>query len=313
VERVTCDVCPRNCTLAEDAWGFCDVRAAHKGSVQDMYYSAIAWPGVRSRFGGDTSWGFSVMRKKRVAEVYLPGCNLKCSFCVAPFLSKIGEIRGIRWIEPAELVRASVGLVDVVGVSGGEPSIHVEYLVDVFSECRDRGIRTSFETNGCMTKSTAQKLAKYADCVGLGLKASLDASFYKQKFGVETQPIREAAKVFVESGCEVILTNLTDPNLWNDTQAFKDLATWISHDLGPETRLALSSLETKERAYVSSLQHRETHLEEYTKIATDAGLQQVFFQVDMGRTATEHREHLEKIGLYRTLQKMGIRPSDDRW
>jgi pyruvate formate lyase activating enzyme len=278
-----------------------------------MYYSAIAWPGVRSRFGGDTSWGFNVMRKKRVAEVYLPGCNLKCDFCVAPFLSKIGEIRGIRWIGPVELVRASAGLVDVVGVSGGEPSIHVEYLIDVFSECQDRGIRTSFETNGCMTKNTAQKLAKHTDCVGIGLKASLDPSFYKQRFGVEIEPIREAAKVFVESGCEVILTNLTDSNLWHDTQAFTDLTKWISRELGPETRLALSSLETKERTYVSSPQHRETHLEQYRKIAADAGLQQVFFQVDVGEKATEHREHLEKIGLFRTLQKMGIRTSDDQW
>lgn len=80
MERASCDVCPRLCELAEGAWGFCDVRAAHQGSVSDMYYSAVGWPGILIQFGGDLSWGFSTMRNEMVGEVYVPGCNLKCDF-----------------------------------------------------------------------------------------------------------------------------------------------------------------------------------------------------------------------------------------
>jgi pyruvate-formate lyase-activating enzyme len=165
-----------------------------------------------------------------------------------------------------------------------------------------------------MTKSTAEKLAKCTNYVGIGLKASLDQTFYKLKFGViETQPIREAIKIFVESGCEVILTNLTDPNLWNDRQAFEALATWIAQSLGPETRLALSSLETEQRTLVTPHEQRETYLEKYRKAAQDAGLKQVFFQVDMRKRLAEKREHLEKIGLYRALERIGVQPSGQEW
>jgi pyruvate formate lyase activating enzyme len=315
VEQATCDVCPRRCRLGEGAWGFCDVRAAHRGSVQDMYYSAIAWPGIRTRWGSnDPSWGFSGLRKGRVAEVFLPGCNLKCDFCVAPFLSRTDDIRGIRWVEAADLVRAATGLVDVIGISGGEPSVHVEYLVDLFSRCRDQGIHTLLESNGYMTRGTAERLAKCTNYIGIGLKASLDRAFYKSKFGVlQTQPILEAVTVFVESGCEVMLVNLTDPNLWEDKEAFEALAGWIARNLGSENRLVLSSLETKDRVLVSPPEQRQAHLERYRKIAMEAGHQKVFFQVDARKKILERREYLDKIGLYRTFQRLGIHPSEDRW
>ena len=172
---------------------------------------------------------------------------------------------------------------------------------------------TSLESNGYMTRSTAEKLAKHTNCIGIGLKASLDSTFYKQKFGAETEPIREAVKVFVESGCEVLLTNLTDPNLWNDRQAFADLTKWIARDLGSETRLALSSLETEERTHVTPSQQRETYLQQYRKIATEAGLHQVFSQVDTRKRIEEHHKQLEKSGLFSALEQLGIGPSEQQW
>jgi pyruvate formate lyase activating enzyme len=313
MELAVCDVCPRECRLAEGAWGFCEIRAAHRGHVQDMYYSAIAWPGVRGRFGSDIPWGFSAMRNRKLVEAYLPGCNLKCDFCIGPFLSKVGEIRGIRWIDPNDLVRAATGLTDLVGFSGGEPSIHVEYVTDVFSKFHEKGMRTSLESNGYMTATTAQKLAERTDCIGIGLKASLDPTFYKQKFGAETEPIRQAVKIFAKSGCEVILTNLTDPYLWNDKQAFENLTAWIVRELGAQTRLVLSSFEKEDRTHVTPPEQRQAYLQEYKSLATEAGLQQVFFQVDVKKRLEEHREQLERTGLFSALEQLGMRPSEQQW
>ncbi len=262
------------------------MRAGQGGSVKDMYHSAIAWPGIRLRtWGDDVPWSYSGMRGKRMAEVYLPGCNLKCDFCIAPYLIRMGEVRGMQWIEPADLVRKIIGSADALGFSGGEGSIHVEYVTDVFSQCQDHGIRTILETNGYMTKGTAEKLAKYTNHVSFGLKASLDQAYYKHNLGIEeAEPIREAAKVFAENGCEVILTNLTDPNLWDDRLAFETLTKWIARDLGIEVRLALGSLErgelpppwTEERIHITPREQRHAHLEGYRKVAMDAGLQRVF-------------------------------------
>jgi pyruvate-formate lyase-activating enzyme len=287
-----------------------------------MYHSAIAAPGIKVRWGEDISWGLSGVRNRRLAEVYLPGCNLKCQFCVAPYLIKLGEIRGIRWIDPADLVRAAAGTVDVLGFSGGEPSIHVDYIADVFSRCRDQGLQTMLESNGYMTRSTAEKLAKCTNNVGFGLKASLDSAYYKHKLGIaETQSIRETVKVFVDNGCEVLLTNLTDPNLWDDKLAFEDLTKWIATNLGVETRLVLSLLErveipppwTDERVFVTPLEQREAFVHQYQNIAGDAGLSKVFVQVNVRKLAEEHREHLQKIGLFQTLQQLGMSRTGQQW
>lgn len=303
---MTCDVCPRECKLTEGAWGFCDVRAAHRDSVSDMYYSAIAWPGVRIRFGPEIPFAFNALKKKPVAEVYVPGCNFKCDFCVGPFLSRLGDIRGIRWIPPDELVSSVAGMVDVLMFSGGEPSIHAEYLTEVFSKCRDRGIFTGLESNGFMTKGTAEKLARVTNCIGIGLKASLDSVFYRQKFGVETESILEAAKVFEESGSDVMLTNLTDPNLWEDNEAFENVTDWIVRNMKPDTRLILAPLETTARIPVTSKEQREAHLQGYQKLAREKGLQQVHLQLDVQKASEEHQQYLEKIGYFRTLEKLGI-------
>jgi pyruvate formate lyase activating enzyme len=286
MELATCDVCPRACRLAEGEFGFCGVRTAQHGSVEDKYRSAIAWPGIRIREGSDNvPWSYGGMLGKRIAEVYLPGCNLKCDFCIAPYLVRLSEMRGIQWVGAVDLVDDNVGAIDILGFGGGEASIHVEYVVDVFSHCRDHGIDTILETNGYMTKSTAEKLAEFTSHVGIGLKASLDPAYYKEQLGVvDPEPIRETARAFAKAGCEVVLTNLTDPNLWDDTQAFPALTKWIVHDLGHEIRFALGPLErgeipapwTDERIHVTPRYQRQSHLERYLKIANETGLNNAF-------------------------------------
>jgi len=288
-----------------------------------MYYSAIAYPGIKLRYGmDDISWGFNGIRKGRLAEIYLPGCNLKCEFCVANYLTDLGEVRGIRWIDAGDLVRSARGLVDVLGFSGGEPSIHVEYVADAFSNAQDQGIRTIIESNGYMTKNTAEKLAKHTNFVAFGLKASLDSTFYRRKLGiVDTQPIRDTARTFVENGTEVLFTNVTDPNLWDDRRAFEELSRWIVHDLGAEVPLALAPLErvgipppwTDERVYIMPREQRVTYVQKYQQIATEAGLQNVHAQLNSRKVFEEHQEELRKMGLFKTMEKLGMSPTSQRW
>ena len=304
MDHVHCDVCPRRCKLTNGAWGFCDVRAAHDGSVRDMYYSAIAWPGVKVGFGMDVPYAWNKSRNRLMAEVCLPGCNLKCDFCFGPFLSRIDDIRGIQWIKPVSLVKMVAGSVDVLLFTGGEPTVHPEYLTDAFKECKDRNIFTGIESNGYMSKTTAEKLASFTDFIAIGLKGSLDQEFYRTKFGVETQPILDAVKILAANGCEVLLTNLTDPKLWEDSEAFKALTQWISTELGSETRLVLSSMETKKRIPVTPQEHRETYLQTYREIALEAGLRQVFFQVDARKLNEERREHLRQIGVLQAFEQL---------
>jgi pyruvate-formate lyase-activating enzyme len=219
-------------------------------------------------------------------------------------------------------VRSAAGSVDLLGFSGGEPSIHVEYVADVFSQCQDRGIRTILETNGYMTRKTAEKLAKNTNYVGFGLKASLDGAYYKRKLGaIGARPIQEAIKVFAESGCEVILTNLTDPNLWDDRQAFMDLTRWIARDLGSDTCLVLAPLEreeipppwTDERVYVTPPEQREAYVLQYQKMAIDADLRKVSVQVNVRKKAEENLERLKKIGLFRSLEQLGMHFVEQQW
>jgi pyruvate-formate lyase-activating enzyme len=269
-----------------------------------MYYSAIAWPGVQVGFGMDVPHAWSMTRNRLMAEVYLPGCNLKCEFCVGPHLSRVSDIRGIQWVQPSKLVADLAGSVDVLLFTGGEATIHREYLADTFKLCRERGIHTGLESNGYMTESTAEEIAEFTDFIAIGLKASLDEEFYRSRFGVETGQILDAIKVFVANGCEVLVTDLTDPKLWEDRTAFKALTEWISSNLGSETRLVLSPMENEERIPLTPLEQREDHLHEYRALAVEAGLSQVFFQTNIRRLNEERLEHLREMGFLQALEQM---------
>ena len=86
--NAVCGTCPRHCSLAEGAVGFCRARKAQGGRV------------VSANYGMATSLALDPIEKKPLSffhpgscilSIGSFGCNLRCPFCQNDSISQCGE------------------------------------------------------------------------------------------------------------------------------------------------------------------------------------------------------------------------------
>ncbi len=107
----------------------------------------------------------------RLAAVFfVSGCNLRCRFCHNAALMGAPQ-PGLPWSRLEEVCRAfRENWVTGVVITGGEPTL-VDDLGDLISFFRGLGFAVKVDTNGTIP-AVVQKLAEWADCVAMDVKAS---------------------------------------------------------------------------------------------------------------------------------------------
>ena len=83
--------------------------------------------------------------------IFLQGCRLRCRYCHNPdtWSMEGGELRGAEeLLDSAERYRGYWGSEGGITVSGGEPLLQIDFLLDLFRNARLRGIHTCIDTAG---------------------------------------------------------------------------------------------------------------------------------------------------------------------
>ena len=115
--------------------------------------------------------------------VFFQGCPLRCCFCHNPDT----------WIPGNNLETSAKDIVDVVRkyrsyiemgggitISGGEPLLQSEFLLEVLKLCKKAGIHTCIDTAGNgYDKNLLDEILKYTDLILLDIKA-IDNENYKK-------------------------------------------------------------------------------------------------------------------------------------
>ena len=102
------------------------------------------------------------------------GCNLRCGFCWAYYFTWGGLDRG-RILEPGEAVERLVSMARRYGVprvrlSGGEPTIGFDHLVEVIEGVTGEGLEFILETNGVLIGAREELARRLAGFHGSGLE-----------------------------------------------------------------------------------------------------------------------------------------------
>ncbi|MHA1670542.1 MAG: glycyl-radical enzyme activating protein [Promethearchaeota archaeon] len=79
-----------------------------------------------------------------------------------------------------------------VTVSGGEPTIQSDFLLDFLKKCKDNGISTALDTCGYASKNVYEKLLPFVDLVLLDIK-EIDSNKHEEFTGVTNNLILENA------------------------------------------------------------------------------------------------------------------------
>lgn len=82
--------------------------------------------------------------------IFLKGCAMRCQYCHNPDTWKMGEAKATseEILQKALRYRSYWGKDGGITVSGGEPLLQLDFLLDLFTKAKQKGIHTVLDTSG---------------------------------------------------------------------------------------------------------------------------------------------------------------------
>lgn len=141
---------------------------------------------------------------KLAAIVFTHGCNLRCEYCHNPELV-IQDIKSEDIFDPEKVLkflRARIGKLDAVVITGGEPLLYYDDLKKFISDIKSMGYLVKLDTNGLLPK----KLKALID-EGLIDYISMDIKYPEGDYVTYTgenalKNVKESIKIIMESGLD---------------------------------------------------------------------------------------------------------------
>jgi pyruvate formate lyase activating enzyme len=231
--RVQCDVCPRACKLHEGQRGVCFVRARQNDEV------------VLATYGRSSGFCVDPIEKKPLNH-FLPGssvlsfgtagCNLACRFCQNWDISKSKEIDTLAdGASPAMIASAAKELgCRSTAFTYNDPTIFMEYAIDVADACRAAGIAAVAVTAGYICPEPRREMYAHIDAANVDLKGFTE-EFYRHVCGGHLQHVLETLEYLVhETDVWVETTTLLIPHKNDSDDELDAMTNWVVDHLGPD-------------------------------------------------------------------------------
>jgi len=301
-----CDLCYRACVLKPGETGWCGYRRNVAGAVDlpDHGVLARSQPLTLGYMGGIHTYLPSV----RAEAVGGTRCTARCAFCTSADV--VWQPGRIPWqgghkaalgtegtwyylhkaiLHPeAVIANAHKRGARAIVFSENEPLLSFEYTYDVARLAQAAGLRVVVYTNGFSTPEAIAALALFVDAVDVGIKGSLDPTFYERKMRAPgaTEAVRASLLAWREAGVYLLISDLIATQYQQDdaTQeaASAALYAWIGANLGPHTPVMLGHMHPPDgqksdvryllpRSQAALLRYRERVVASYDR-ARAAGL-----------------------------------------
>ncbi|MBL8700043.1 MAG: AmmeMemoRadiSam system radical SAM enzyme [Alphaproteobacteria bacterium] len=284
--RVRCDVCPRECKLADGQRGLCFVRGAQDGAI------VLAAHGRASGFCVDPI-------EKKPLNHFLPGtpvlsfgtagCNLACDFCQNWDISRSRDMAAMADSATPEALAATASRLGCrsVAFTYNDPAVFLEYAIDVARACHARDIRTVAVTAGYMHDAPRRELFAHIDAANVDLKSFSD-DFYRRVTKGRLQPVLDTLLYLRrETAVWLEITTLLIPGANDSPDEIEAMCRWIRRDLGAEVPLHFTAFRPDYRM-TDRPETPPSTLARARQIALRAGLRHVYVGNvhDIGRQST---------------------------
>jgi pyruvate formate lyase activating enzyme len=168
--------------------------------------------------------------------VFLQGCLLRCQFCHNADTWEIGSGKEMSVEEIIQDLTSYLPFIDASGggitVSGGEPLLQIPFLIELFKECKKRGIHTTIDSSGgCYSNSPhfqeqLNELIKYTDLILMDLK-HIDKEKHKKLTGLTNEHILQFAHFLSDHQVPVWVRHVLVPTITNDENDLNELGDFI--------------------------------------------------------------------------------------
>jgi pyruvate formate lyase activating enzyme len=170
-------------------------------------------------------------------SIATPGCNFRCGFCQNWQISQArGHLERFPQIlvEPERVVDGAIRTKCAsIAYTYTEPTIYMEYALDVARLAKDRGLKNVFVTNGYETPEAVDAMRGLIDAANIDLKSFSD-EFYRSQCGARLQPALDSIRSMREAGIHVEVTTLLVTGQNDSDEELQQIASFladVSHDL----------------------------------------------------------------------------------
>jgi len=239
-QTVVCDLCPRECHIADGKNGYCFVRQNHVGTL-----IAAAW-------GRSTGFCIDPIEKKPLYH-FLPGtptlsfgtvgCNLGCLHCQNWQTSHCRSLAPLtEYVVPEMIADAAKQLgCPSVSLTYNEPVVWAEYAVDTAKACRERGVKTVAVSAGYIMPEPRKWFFEQIDAANIDLKA-FSERFYRDISGATLPPVLDTLRyVARETDAWLEVTTLLIPGENDDPEELRRMCDWFVRELGEHVPLHFSA------------------------------------------------------------------------
>jgi pyruvate formate lyase activating enzyme len=227
-----CELCPRNCKVADRERGYCGVRENRGG----VYYTLV--------YSRPCSLNIDPIEKKPLFH-FLPGttafsmatagCNVNCKFCQNWDISQVRPEQTRNYdLPPQELVELALQYkAPTIAYTYSEPIIFYEYMYDTAKLGHQRGVRSVMISGGYIREKPLVDLVGHLDAVKIDLKAFTE-SYYKDVCHGELKPVLDCLVTLKKQGIWTEIVYLVVPTLNDRKSEIADMSAWILENLGPD-------------------------------------------------------------------------------
>lgn len=230
-DRVICETCERFCEIDAGKLGFCKTRMNIDGKLYTLEYGDIASisanPIEKKPF-------FHLFPGSSALTVGSYGCNFSCPWCQNWEISKSVPAQS-NYISPERFVR----MVKETGCQGtsvsfNEPTLLLEYSMDVFELAKKAGYYNTYVTNGYMSSDALKLLVEHGlDAMNVDVKGCDRA--VRDYCGAEVEKVWRNAKEAKRKGVHVEITTLIIPGVNEEEECLKSIASRIVNEIGEDT------------------------------------------------------------------------------
>ncbi len=238
--RVQCDLCPRFCKLHDGQRGLCFVRACENSEV------------VLTTYGRSSGFCIDPIEKKPLNH-FLPGtpvlsfgtagCNLTCKFCQNWDISKSREFDKLQDLASPERIADAALKTGCrsVAFTYNDPTIFLEYAVDVAQACHERGVKTVAVTAGYICDEPRREFFSQMDAANVDLKAFTE-DFYQRLCSSSLANVLETLKYLKhETDVWFEITTLLIPGENDSASELEELTQWVVEHLGADIPVHFSA------------------------------------------------------------------------
>ncbi|MEA4918973.1 pyruvate formate-lyase-activating protein [Proteiniphilum sp.] len=163
--------------------------------------------------------------------IFLQGCPLRCLYCHNPDTWDAKQ-SGKYVLSPEQLLEEVLRYKSFIAkggvtVTGGEPLLQPEFLLEFYSLCKENGIHTALDTSGAIFTEAVRKVFDMVDLVLLDVK-SIDAKQHKELTGVRIDNTLQSLDYLEEKNKSTWVRHVIVPGWTDNDSLLKKTAEYLA-------------------------------------------------------------------------------------